>query len=117
MSSAMTQGPPPGMPPPGGDALTKNRSMLNPVDAGMAIDSGAIGPNMTVGQWFEQMGIKWETPVPEALEKIKMQASNSTGLGKARNMAPPGAPPGMPPGGAPPGMGGPPPAGLDGMMG
>ena len=116
MSNAMKP-PMPGGPPPGGDALTQNRSMLNPVDAGMAIEEGSIGPDMTVGQWFGQMGITMDMPVTQALEKIKMQSQNATGLGKAQNIA--GGSPGAPPG-PPPGMGGgmpPQPAGLDGLMG
>lgn len=100
-------------PMPGGDALTQNRSMLNPGDAAMAMEEGSIGPDMTVGQWFGQMGITMDMPVTEALEKMKMQSQNATGLGKAQSMAG-GAPPGPPPG-----MGGgmPPPTGLDGLMG
>lgn len=102
--------------PPGGDALTQNRSMLNPGDMAMASAEGSIGQGMTVGQWFEQMGIKWETPVTEALEKIKMQSQNATGLGKAQSMAGGApAPPMPPPGGGAPA--GPPPQGLDGLMG
>lgn len=116
MSDPMRQGPP----PVGGDSMSQNRSMLNPGDIAMASSEGSVGPGMTVGQWFGQMGITMEMPVTEALEKIKMQSQNATGLGKAKSLAA-GAPPGMggPPGmgappGAPPGM---PPAGLDGLMG
>lgn len=101
------------------DALTQNRSVLNPGDMAMASAEGSIGPGLTVGQWFEQMGIKWETPVQEALEKIKMQSQNATGLGKAQSMAGAagGAPPMPPPGGGMPGGMPQKPTGLDGLMG
>lgn len=98
------------------DALTQNRSVLNPGDMAMATAEGSVGPGMTVGQWFEQMGIKWETPVAEALEKIKMQSANATGLGKARSIAGAGPPAGGAPPMPPPGEGMPP-QGLDGLMG
>lgn len=99
------------------DALTQNRSVLNPGDMAMSIDEGSVGQGTTVGQWFEKMGIKWETPLPEALEKIKLQSQNATGLGKAQSMAPPAAP--AAPGGMAPGASGgmPAPQGLDGLMG
>ena len=99
-------GGPPGAPPP-------NNSVLNAGDMAMAGQQGAIDPNMTVGQWLGMMGIRPEDPIGDALQKMEAQAQNATGVGKAQSAA----------GGIPsvgrPGAGpqGPPPGGLDSLMG
>ncbi len=111
--SDLMQGAPPPMGPPSPMGPPAGSSVLNPGDMALAGAKGEINPNMTVGQWLAQMGIRPEDPISEALEKMKAQAQNATGIGKAQSAA------GPPAGGPPPGAGpqGPPPGGLESLMG
>ena len=118
-----------GMPPEMGEDpvanMEKNRSMLNPADATMAMQEGKIRPDMTVREFLQtNMGIDVDGPVTQLIEASKKQLQNRTAIGKAANMggSPGGAPPpGRMPQGRPaavqPGQGGPPPGGLEGLMG
>ncbi len=98
----------PGGPPP-------NSSVLNPGDMALAGAKGEIDPNMTVGQWLGQMGIRPNDPIGDALQKMKAQLQNATSIGKAQSAG--GPPPMGQPGAASAGPTGPPPAGLDSLMG
>ena len=104
MSNMMPRagGPPMGGPPGGAPPGGAGQSVFNPTDMAGMKATGAMNENMTIGQFYEQMGIKWETPLKEAGAIIKQQMQGSTPLGKAQNMA--GASPGgMAPGGPSPG--------------
>ncbi len=112
-------GAPPGGPPPGGP--TPGTSVFNKQDATLFKSSGEMGANTTIGQFYEKMGIKWETPLNEAMEIIKQQAAGADTLGNTslKANAPQGPPAGPPPAGGPP-VGGPPagpPQGLAGLIG
>lgn len=98
-----------GAPPSGGGMPPK--TPLNPSDLGGMVGDGSVGPDMSVKQWFEKMGVDVNEPMSSAMEKIKSAAGGATGLGKAAQM---GAPGGMPPaaGGMPPEE----PQGLAGLM-
>ena len=118
--------PPGGGPPPdmgGGDPVAnmeQNRSMLNPADATMMMQEGKIRPDMTVREFLQStMGVDVDGPVTQLIEASKKQLQNRTAIGKAANMAGPQGPQGRPgrPAFVQPGQGGPPPGGLDEMMG
>lgn len=101
--------------------MEKNRSLLNPADATMAMQEGKIRPDMTVREFLQQnMGIDVDGPVTQLIEASQKQLQNRTAIGKAANMAGQGGPPQRGPGRpafVQPGQGGPPPGGLDAMMG
>ena len=124
MSSMM---PPPmgkpgmGGPPLGGDPIKENRSFGNPMDLAAMKTEGDITPDMSVEEFFTQLGIDVKGPVTQLTEFAQKQSQNKDALGKMGNIAKSGGkPPGMggpPP--PPPGMGGPagPPPGMDGLLG
>lgn len=94
------------------DAITRNQSVLNPTDGARLKATGQLGPDTTIGQYFETMGISWDTPMREAVQKIKGQVQNASPLGKMQSMA--AQPQGPGPQGPAPGPQGP--QGLEGLM-
>jgi len=93
MSSPMRPppgGPPPGGPPPGAspNPLEATQSPLNPGDAALMAKSGQTNPEGTFGEFMESsFGIKWEDPLPQAMEKMKAAAGNASPQGKMSSMA------------------------------
>ena len=103
MSSPMM--PPSGGPPQGGrNMLKETQSPLNPGDAALMAKTGQASVKGTFGEFMEgSFGVKWEDPVPVALEKMKGAAVNASPMGKSKSMAAGAAPagpsnqaPGMP---------------------
>jgi len=70
------------------DAISQNRSMLNPTDAAMAVKSGQVTPDMPVGTYLEQQfGVKWDDPLQVAAQKMGQSAQKASPMGKVRAMA------------------------------
>jgi hypothetical protein len=109
-------GPPPGAPPPslgappGGPPGGGTPPLLNSQDSLKARARGRIGPNSTVREGLEMMGIDVDGPISQ-LSALKGQVAAASTEGKIQSAVssqPPGGPPlGAPPG-APPGAGPPP---------
>lgn len=105
----------PSMMPPGGDPLQQMRSkesIFNPNDATMKVARGDVGPNMTVRQVFEKMGIDVEGPASQLTAFFQQQMQNRTMAGKMGMAQPAGGPQGQP--SAP--MPSPGPGGMEGLM-
>jgi hypothetical protein len=121
-------GMPPGGPqmPQGGagpSPVEKNLSMLNPGDAAMMAGSGKFTPDMTVRDYFKQLGIDVDGPVTQLVQLAQKQTQNANPINKMRNIAADtalqkgGQPPTMPgvkPMVAPPGQ--PSPSGMEGLL-
>lgn len=94
---------PGGMPPkaaPPRDAMSANRSILNPADTAAMVQNDSIKPGMTVRDLIENVfKVPIDAPVEQLTQAIKRQGQNQTGIGKVGAMAQ-GAPPQM--GQAPP---------------
>lgn len=82
-------------PPMGGrDPIKETQSPLNGPDAALMVKSGQVNPQGTFGEFMESsFGIKWEDPMPVAMEKMKGAAKNATPMGKVKSMAGPAGPP------------------------
>lgn len=113
MSSPM--GPPSGGGMPSGGGAPQ-RSVFNPTDGAVMAAKGEIGQGMTVGQYFERLGIKWGDPLETALQKIKGQVQGASPLGNLQ-MKGGGQPPAAGPAPMPAKPQSPAPAGLSGLMG
>ena len=105
--------PPGGLPggaPPGGPPGGQTPPLLNSQDSLRARARGRIGPNSTVREGLEMMGIDVDGPISQ-LSALRGQAAAASTEGKIQSAVsaqPPGGPPlGAPPG-APPGAGPPP---------
>lgn len=81
-------------PPMGGrDAMSANRSMMNPMDAAAMQQSGTIKQGMTVRDYIEKVfKVSVDAPVEQLVEAAKRQGQNQTGMGKAAAMAQGGPP-------------------------
>lgn len=105
MSDMMPGGMPPMAKPPmgqpaGKDAISANRSIMNPVDTAAMMQEGTIKQGMTVRDLIEKVfKVPIDAPVEQLTQAIKRQGQNQTGIGKVGAMAQ----------GAPPQMGQPPP--------
>ena len=103
MSDMMPGGmPPTARPPMAGpkDAMSANRSIMNPVDAAAMAQTGTIKPGMTVRDLIEKVfKVSIDAPVEQLTQAIKRQGQNQSGIGKVGAMAQ-GGPPQM--GQAPP---------------
>ena len=71
----------------GQTSMDQLRSPFNADDAVIMGKRGQITGDMTVGQYFESMGIKWEMPMMEAVPILRKQMANANPLNKARQMA------------------------------
>ena len=101
------QRPPMGGPPPSGgmtppkDAMSANRSIMNPVDMAAMSTTGAVKQGMTVRDLIEKVfKVPIDAPVEQLTQAIKKQGQNKSGLGKvgAMSQAPGmGQPPQQPP--------------------
>ncbi len=93
----------PQSPPMGGrDAMSANRSIMNPMDMAAMAQTGTIKPGMTVRDLIEKVfKVPIDAPVEQLTQAIKQQGQNQSGIGKVGAMAQ-GGPPQM---GQPPGMG------------
>lgn len=77
-----------------------NRSILNPTDGAAMRQQGQLRPDMSVGEYMENVfGVRWEDPLQKLIESSKRQLQNRTGIGKAQNLARAGGTPGQQPGG------------------
>lgn len=107
----MGGGPPPQGPPPGGmgsNPIEENRSVLNPTDLAAMSQNGDIRPDMSVGDFIQNvLKVPLDAPLPQLVSALKKQGQNATAMGKVQSMG--GPPQGQPPSGPPPG--GPPPGG------
>ena len=84
MSSPMA----PPMAPPQGDPIKETMSPLNGPDAMLMQKSGQTNPQGSFGEFMESsFGIKWEDPIPVAMEKMKGAAQNASPTGKMKSMA------------------------------
>lgn len=90
-------GMPPQAPPMGGqDAISKNRSVMNPVDMAAMSTDGTVQPGMKVRDLIEKVfKVSIDAPVEELTAAIKRQGQNKTNMGKMGAMAGPGM--GQPP--------------------
>lgn len=83
------------MPPQGGmtppkDAMSANRSVMNPMDMAAMQGSGAVKPDMTVRDLIEKVfKVPMDAPVSALTEAIKRQGANKTNMGKMGAMANP----------------------------
>lgn len=95
-------GMPPQAPPMGGqDAISQNRSVMNPVDMAAMSTDGTVQPGMKVRDLIEKVfKVSIDAPVEELTAAIKRQGQNKTNVGKMQAMAGPGM--GQPPQGPPP---------------
>lgn len=84
----------PPMGQPGGkDALSANRSIMNPVDTAAMATQGTIKPGMTVRDLIEKVfKVPIDAPVEQLTQAIKRQGQNQTGIGKVGAMAQGAAP-------------------------
>lgn len=94
----------PQSPPMGGrDAMSANRSIMNPMDTAAMAQTGTIKPGMTVRDLIEKVyKVPIDAPVEQLTQAIKQQGQNQSGIGKVGAMAqggPPqmGQPPQRPP--------------------
>jgi hypothetical protein len=67
--------------------IKQNRSVLNPMDATMMAQEGAISPDMTIAQFLQQEGIDVNGPVSQLQQFAKKQVQNANPMTKARNIA------------------------------
>lgn len=116
MSDMMSGGMPPTAKPPmaqpgGRDAMSANRSIMNPIDTAAMAQTGTIKPGMTVRELIENVfKVPIDAPVEQLTQAIKRQGQNQTGIGKVGAMAQ-GGPPQMGPAPPRPAPQGPAPAG------
>lgn len=84
----------PPMGQPGGkDAISANRSIMNPVDTAAMATQGTIKPGMTVRDLIEKVfKVPIDAPVEQLTQAIKRQGQNQTGIGKVGAMAQGAAP-------------------------
>jgi len=116
----MMQQPMPGQMPaqpqqqPTGDVEGKLKSMrspFNPQDMAMMMQDGDIGPNSTVRDFLEKLGVNVDGPISQLAEMFKSGMQNADPLSKMRSLNqqpqgqaeqpqgnPPGRPPMVPPG-------------------
>lgn len=98
-------GGPPAPPMGGQDAMSANRSVMNPTDMAAMRQTGTVKPGMTVRDLIEKVfKVPIDAPVEQLTQAIQRQGQNQTGIGKVGAMAQGGAPPMGPPapGAAPP---------------
>ena len=92
MPGGMPQG---NMPPQGGmtppkDAMSANRSIMNPIDMAAMKGSGTVSSDMTVRDLIEKVfKVPMDAPVSALTEAIKRQGMNKTNVGKMGAMANP----------------------------
>ena len=96
MSDMMPGGMPPTARPPapqGRDAMSANRSIMNPVDTAAMAQTGTIKPGMTVRDLIEKVfKVPIDAPVEQLTQAIKRQGQNQSGIGKVGAMAQSGPP-------------------------
>jgi hypothetical protein len=77
----------------GRDAMSANRSIMNPVDTAAMAQTGTIKPGMTVRDLIEKVfKVPIDAPVEQLTQAIKRQGQNQTGIGKVGAMAQGGPP-------------------------
>lgn len=82
--------PPSGGVPPSGDAMSANRSVMNPVDMAAMTQNGTVNEGMTVKDLIEKVfKVPIDAPVKALVEAIKRQNVNKDGIGKVGAMATP----------------------------
>lgn len=83
--------PPTAKPPMGGnDAISQNRSVMNPTDMAAMTQQGTVNPKMTVGDLITKVfKVPLDAPVSALTEAIRRQGQNRTGIGKMGAMANP----------------------------
>ena len=70
------------------DAISANRSMLNPQDAAvMSGPQGGMRPGMTIEEFLGQLGLSPQDPIEKLVEVQKMQLKNASPMGKMDSMA------------------------------
>lgn len=114
MSDPMMQGP-----PAGDNPIEKNRSLFNPTDLAAMSQNGTLNPQMTVGDFIQDvLKVPLDAPLPQLMTALRKQSENASPMGKVQSMAggegPQGPPQGQPapaPSQPPPGGGG-----LDSLM-
>lgn len=75
-------------PPSGGDAISANRSIMNPTDMAAMATTGTISQGMTIKDYIEKViKVPIDAPVQQLAEAIKRQGQNQTGLGKVGAMS------------------------------
>jgi hypothetical protein len=83
----------------GKDAMSANRSIMNPVDMAAMAQTGDIKQGMTIKDYIEKViKVPIDAPVQALAEAIKRQGQNQSGIGKVGAMSQPGM-------GQPPSMG------------
>lgn len=68
--------------------VENNRSVFNPTDMAAFYQQGQARPDMTVGQYMENIfGVKWEDPLQKLVVASQKQLQNRSNVGKAKNIA------------------------------
>lgn len=94
--------------------IEANRSVLNPTDLAAMGQNGDIRPDMTVGDFIQNvLKVPLDAPLPQLMQALKKQSVNASPMGKVRSMAGQGQPGAAPQPQAPPPSGG---GGLDSLM-
>ena len=111
MADMMRPPPTSPQPPPGGmNPVEANKSFLNPVDAAEKVQTGMLGPDTTIEDWLNQMGLAPQNNLKDLFAAVQKQQQNANPMNQMQNIAAAGPPPGGPspsPGGMP-GPSGPP---------
>ena len=85
--------------PVGQDAMSKNRTALNPTDMAFMKQTGQMSPDTTWAEfWQTGFGISPNDTLQEALPKLKQNAKKADPVGKMQSIARDGQQP-PPPGG------------------